>query len=75
MEVSARPGAGHGEKSPTRRLQRNGYRERDRQTGTVELRIPQIAQRAATFPAFWEPRRMAERALTAVIQEAYIQIP
>jgi transposase-like protein len=63
-----------GERAPERRNQRNGYRDRDWQTraGTVELRIPKL-RRGSYFPAFLEPRRMAEKALTAVIQEAYIQ--
>ena len=74
IEVGALTGAGHGEKSPTRLVQRNGYRERDWETraGTVELRIPKL-RRGSYFPGFLEPRRMAEKALTAVIQEAYIQ--
>lgn len=73
MEVGAVTGAGRGEKSATRMVQRNGYRERDWQTraGTVELRIPKL-RKGSYFPGFLEPRRMAEKALTAVIQEAYI---
>jgi putative transposase len=43
-----------------------------RGAGTVELRIPKL-RKGAYFPSFLEPRRMAEKALTAVIQEAYIQ--
>ncbi len=74
MEVGDLTGAGYGEKSPDRLVQRNGHRERDWQTraGTVELRIPKL-RKGSYFPGFLEPRRMAERALTAVIQEAYIQ--
>ena len=69
MEVGAATGAGFGEKSPVRLAQRNGYRDRDWETraGTVELRIPKL-RKGSYFPGFLEPRRMAEKALTAVIQ-------
>src|SRR6478609_4344550 len=74
LEIGGLTGAGFGEKSPERLAQRNGYRERDWETraGTVELRIPKL-RKGSYFPGFLEPRRMAEKALTAVIQEAYIQ--
>jgi len=74
LEVGAATGAAYGEKNPLRTAQRNGYRERDWETraGTVELRIPKL-RRGSYFPAFLEPRRLAEKALTAVIQEAYVQ--
>jgi putative transposase len=74
LEVGALTGAPYGEKTPDRRAQRNGYRDRDWETraGTVELRIPKL-RTGSYFPGFLEPRRMAEKALTAVIQEAYIQ--
>jgi len=74
MEVGAATGAAYGEKSPLRTAQRNGYRDRDWETraGTVELRIPKL-RKGSYFPGFLEPRRMAEKALTAVIQEAYVQ--
>ena len=74
LEMESLTGAAPGERSPDRINQRNGYRERDWETraGTVELRIPKL-RKGSYFPAFLEPRRMAEKALTAVIQEAYVQ--
>lgn len=74
LEVGAITGAAWGEKSPERAVSRNGYRERDWETraGTVALRIPKL-RKGSYFPGFLHPRRAAEQALTAVIQEAYIQ--
>ena len=74
LDVAGRTGAAWGEKTPERRVQRNGYRERvwETRAGTVELRIPKL-RKGSYFPGFLEPRRMAEKALTAVVQEAYIQ--
>ena len=74
LEVGGLTGAAFGEKDVDRLAQRNGYRDRDWETraGTVELRIPKL-RKGSYFPGFLEPRRMAEKALTAVIQEAYIQ--
>lgn len=74
LEVSAATGAGYGEKTAERLAQRNGYRDRAWETraGTVDLRIPKL-RKGSYFPGFLEPRRMAEKALTAVIQEAYVQ--
>jgi putative transposase len=74
LEVTELTGAAYGERSAERLAQRNGYRDRDWETraGKVELRIPKL-RRGSYFPGFLEPRRMAEKALTAVIQEAYVQ--
>jgi putative transposase len=74
LEVETHTGAAHGSHNADRLTYRNGYRAREWETraGTVELRIPKIRQ-GSYFPGFLEPRRMGEKALTAVIQEAYIQ--
>ena len=74
LEVEGLTGAAYGERTPDRLTHRNGYRERSWETraGTVALKIPKL-RKGSYFPGFLEPRRMAEKALTAVIQEAYIQ--
>jgi putative transposase len=76
MELDAEGacGAGNGERSAKRVNQRNDYRERDWQTQAraVELRIPKL-RRGSCFPAFLKPRRLVEKALTAVIEEACVQ--
>ena len=58
LEVQGLTGVGHGERSPGRLVQRNGYRDRDWETraGTVELRIPKL-RKGSYFPGFLEPRR------------------
>jgi putative transposase len=73
LEIEGLTGAAYGEKSSERLAQRNGYRERvwETRAGTVELRIPKL-RKGSYFPGFLEPRRITEKALTAVIQEAYI---
>ena len=72
LEIEGLTGAPHGIRAPDRLAHRNGYRERDWETraGTVELRIPRL-RKGSYFPGFLEPRRMAEKALTAVIQHAW----
>ena len=74
LEVESLTGAAHGERSPERINHRNGYRERTgrRAPGRSSCASPSCA-RAATSRCFLEPRRMAEKALAAVIQEAYVQ--
>ena len=74
LEVEGLTGAAHGARDPDRVNQRNGYRDRmwETRAGAVELRIPKL-RKGSYFPGFLEPRRMAEKALTAVIQEAYVQ--
>jgi transposase-like protein len=73
-EVSELTGVAKGERDPERRLtHRNGYRERrwDTRVGTVPLAIPRVRD-GSYFPSLLEPRRRTERALLAVIQEAYL---
>jgi putative transposase len=73
-EVTEVTGVPHGERDPERRLtRRNGYRERrwDTRVGTVDLSIPRVRD-GSYFPSLLEPRRRAERALLAVVQEAYV---
>jgi len=73
-EVTELTGLPHGERDPERRLtNRNGYRDRrwDTRVGTIDLAIPRVRD-GSYFPSLLEPRRRAERALLAVIQEAYV---
>lgn len=74
MDVEALCQAAYGERSEERINSRNGYRDRAYETraGKVDLKIPKLRS-GSYFPGFLEPRRTAEKALTAVIQEAYIQ--
>ncbi len=73
MEVEEHVGAARHERSAERVGQRNGYRERswDTRVGTVELKVPRVRD-GGYFPSLLEPRRRAERALAAVVQEAYV---
>ncbi len=73
MEVQEHVGAAPHERNPRRTGQRNGYRERswDTRVGTVELKVPRVRD-SSYFPSLLEPRRKAERALAAVVQEAYV---
>jgi putative transposase len=74
LEVTQHLGVERYERSPDRMGQRNGYRERqwDTRVGTIELQVPRVRD-GSYFPSLLEPRRRAERALIAVIQEAYVQ--
>lgn len=74
LDVDNRCGASHGERTDARINSRNGFRDRqwDTRAGSVALRIPKLRS-GSYFPPFLEPRRTAEKALAAVIQEAYVQ--
>jgi putative transposase len=72
-EAAVAAGAAKGARDPLREAHRNGYRARDWDTraGRIELAIPRL-RKGSYFPSFLEPRRTAEKALVAVIQEAYV---
>lgn len=74
MDAETLCAAAYGERSAERLNSRNGYRERlwETRAGAMELKIPKL-RKGSYFPGFLEPRRTAEKALAAVIQEAYIQ--
>jgi putative transposase len=74
MDAESLCAAAYGERSPERLNSRNGFRERlwETRAGSVELKIPKL-RKGSYFPGFLEPRRTAEKALAAVIQEAYVQ--
>ena len=73
-EVTQHVGAGRYERTEERTGERNGYRERrwDTRVGSIDLRVPRVRD-GSYFPSLLEPRRRAERALVAVVQEAYVQ--
>ncbi|WP_206886218.1 IS256 family transposase [Alicyclobacillus mali (ex Roth et al. 2021)] len=73
-EATEKVGAERYERTESRVTQRNGSRSRtwDTRLGTVELKIPKLRQ-GSFFPSLLEPRRRAEQALAAVIQEAYVK--
>jgi putative transposase len=66
-------GAGRHERTLSRETYRNGYRDRtlDTRLGTLQLRIPKLRQ-GSYFPPFLDPRKTSEKALVAVIQEAWV---
>src|SRR5687767_7940564 len=74
LEVTQHVGAERHERTAERTGQRNGYRERqwDTRVGTIELQVPRVRD-GSFYPALLEPRKRAERALVAVVQEAYVQ--
>jgi putative transposase len=73
LEVTRHVGAERHARTPERTGQRNGYRERrwDTRVGTIDLQVPRVRD-GGYFPALLDPRRRAERALVAVVQEAYV---
>jgi transposase-like protein len=74
LEVADHVGAERHERTTERTGQRNGYRERawDTRVGTIALQVPRVRD-GSYFPSLLDPRKRAERALVAVVQEAYVQ--
>lgn len=74
LEAEEVIGAGRYERSPNRKNQRNGNRERvwETRVGEIPLRIPKLRE-GTYFPSLLEPRRRAEKALLAVVQTAYVK--
>lgn len=72
-EATARIGAERFERTATRTTQRNGMRERllSTKAGDVELKIPKLRW-GTFFPSILERRRRIDRALYAVVMEAYV---
>ena len=73
LEVAQHVGADKYERTAARSGERNGYRDRnwDTRVGSIELRVPRVRD-GGYYPALLEPRRRGERALVAVVQEAYV---
>jgi transposase-like protein len=73
LELAEHVGAERHERTPERTSYRNGYRERpwDTRVGSIELQVPRVRD-GSFFPSLLEPRRRAEKALVAVVQEAYV---
>jgi len=74
LELSQQIGAERYERTPERTNQRNGYRDRpwDTRVGTIPLKVPKVRE-GSFYPSLLDPRKRAERALVAVVQEAYVQ--
>jgi transposase-like protein len=74
LEVTQHVGAEPYERTATRTGQRNGTREREWETrvGTIELKVPRVRD-GSFYPSLLDPRKRMERALVAVVQEAYVQ--
>ena len=74
LEAAEQVGAGRYERTPERKTYRNGHRDRiwETRVGEIPLRIPKVRD-GTYFPSLLEPRRRSEKALLAVIQQAYVE--
>jgi len=73
LELEQKIGASKHQRTDSRNNQRNGTRSRPLETtaGVIGLEIPKLRS-GSYMPSFIEPRRMTDKALVSVIQEAYI---
>ena len=73
IEAVEKIGARKYERTDERVTERNGYRDRSlsTQAGDVDLRIPKL-RKGSFFPEILEPRRQIDKALYAVVMEAYV---
>ena len=74
LEAEEQIGAEKHERTPERSNHRNGYRQRlwETRVGEINLQIPKL-RKGSYFPSLLEPRRRTEKALLAVVQQAYIE--
>ena len=74
LEAEEKIGAEKHERTPERSNHRNGYRQRNWETrvGEIDLRIPKL-RKGSYFPSLLQPRRRTEKALLAVVQQAYVE--
>src|SRR3989304_8798194 len=74
LEAAEQIGAGRYERTPERKTYRNGHRQGvwETRVGEIPLRIPKVGD-GTYFPSLLEPRRRSEKALLAVVQQAYVE--
>ena len=74
-QASMQCNAAYGERTDERENSRNGYRMRpwDTRVGSIDLAVPKL-RRGVYSPEFLlQPRRRAEKALVAVVCQAYVE--
>jgi len=74
LEAAEQVGASRYERTPERKTYPNGHRDRvwETRVGEIPLRIPEMRD-GTCFPSLLEPRRRSEKALLAVVQQAYVK--
>ncbi|HEY0226498.1 MAG TPA: IS256 family transposase [Mycobacterium sp.] len=74
-QASMQCNAAYGERTDERENSRNGYRMRpwDTRVGSVDLAVPKLRQGVYSPEFLLQPRRRAEKALVAVVCQAYVE--